>query len=318
MAEIGYALSSEEHPPMDLVDYAERAEDVGFEFASISDHYHPWTSQQGNSPFVWSVLGAIAERTDDLRVGTGVTCPIERIHPAVVAQAAATTAAMRPDRFYLGLGTGENLNEHVTGAKWPPHPVRLEMLAEATDVIRRLWSGENVNHRGEHFTVENARLFTLPETPPPIYVAASGVETATSVGAWADGLVSTAPKEELVSAFADASDDDPARYGQVTVCWAEREAAARETAHEWWPNTALPGELAQDLPTPVHFEQAAQLVTADDVAETVVCGPDADRHIDGIQTFVDAGFDHVYVHQVGPDQRGFFSFYEEEVLPSFS
>lgn len=317
MVNLGYAMSSEEHSPNALVDNAGRAEEVGFEHALISDHYHPWIERQGESPFVWAPLGAIARETNDLRVGTGVTCPTMRIHPAIIAQAAATAAVMFDGRFFLGVGTGERLNEHVTGERWPPHHVRLEILEEAVGVIRELWSGGMHSHDGEHYTVENARLFTLPEDPPAIAVAAGGTDTAAFAGQVGDALVSTAPKDEIVETFEDAADENAPRYGQATVCWAETEEQARETVHEWWPNSALPGELGQELPTPTHFEQATELVTEEDAVEHVPCGPDPDRHVETIETFVDAGFDHVYVHQVGPDQEEFLRFYEEEVLPSF-
>ncbi len=316
MVELGYALSSEEHGPSALVEYAQRAEDAGFEFASLSDHFHPWISTQGNSPFAWTVLGGIAEATDDLEVGTGVTCPTVRLHPAIVAQAAATTAAAMDGRFVLGVGTGENLNEHVVGERWPPHPVRLDMLEEAVEILRELWTGEEYTHHGEHFTVENARLFTVPDEPPPIHVAASGPRTASAAGRIGDGLISTAPDEEVVEAFADEAGDAPTT-GQLTVCWDDDESAAVETAHEWWPNTALPGQLGQDLPTPVHFEQAIGLVDREDVAEAMVCGADVDEHVAAIEEFADAGFDRVYVHQVGPDQEAFFEGYEADVLPAF-
>jgi G6PDH family F420-dependent oxidoreductase len=320
MVELGYALSSEEHDPNRLVGYAADAEDAGFSFAVVSDHYHPWTTTQGESPFVWSVLGGIARETDSLEVGTGVTCPIRRTHPAIVAQAAATAGVMLPDRFFLGVGTGERLNEHVVGGDWPPHHVRLDMLEEAVGVIRELWQGGMHSHRGDHFTVEDARVFTLPpdDQLPPIHVAAGGKQTAEAAASFGDGLVSTSPDADLVETFADAGGGDAPRYGQVTVCWAESEAEARRTAREWWPNGALPGELGQLLPTPTHFEQAAELVTEDDVAEAMVLGPDAQDHVDRVEAFADAGFDHVYVHQVGPDQEGFLRFYESEVLPSFA
>ncbi len=317
MVSIGYALSSEEHGPSQLVDNAVRAEERGFDFALVSDHFHPWIERQGNSPFVWSVIGGIAAETDSLRLGTGVTCPIGRLHPAIVAQAAATAAAQLPDRFFLGVGTGENLNEHVLGDRWPPYPLRLSMLEEAVEVIRRLWEGEEVTFRGEHFVVEDARLFTIPETLPPVHVAASGTHTATEAGRFGDGLVSTAPDADVVDAFAEDGGGDAPTFGQLTVCWADDEDEAVETALEWWPNAALPGQLGQELPTPAHFEQACQLVDEDDIAEQVVCGPDPERHVDGIREFVDAGFDHVYVHQVGPDQGSFMDAYRRDVLPAF-
>ena len=317
MAEIGYALSSEEHAPNDLVRYARRAEEVGFPFALISDHYHPWISRQGNSPFVWGVIGGIAHATQRLHLGTGVTCPLIRIHPAIVAQAAATAAAMMPGRFFLGVGTGENLNEHILGDRWPSADVRQEMLEEAIRVIRLLWQGGSRDHRGRYYTVENARIYTLPEELPPIMVAASGPQAAELAGRIGDGLIATSPRAELVQRFEAAGGAGKPRYGQVTVCWAEDEAEAKRTAHEWWPNTAVKGQLSQDLPTPSHFEQAAGMVREEDVAEALICGPDPERHVAAIRQFVDAGFDHVYVHQVGPDQEGFFRFYEREVLPTF-
>ena len=315
MPELGYALSSEEHGPDALVDHAVRAEDAGFEHALISDHYHPWVEQQGEAPFVWSTLGAVARETDSIRVGTGVTCPIVRLHPAVVAQAAASVAAMFDGRFFFGVGTGENLNEHVVGERWPEFDVRMEMLAEALDVIRSLWTGENVSHHGEHYTVENAKLFTLPEAPPDVYVSGTGPKSAEKAGELGDGLVSTAPVEEFVEGFRDAGEGP--RYGQMTVCYAEDEEEAKETAATYWPNTAIPGELSWELPTPKHFEAAAAAIGDEAVAEQVVTAPDADAHLEKIQTFVDAGFDHVYVHQIGPNQEGFVDFYESEVLPSF-
>lgn len=324
--ELGYALSSEEHPPLDLVRYAQMAEQTGFGHALISDHFHPWTDRQGQSSFVWSVLGAIATSTSHLTVGTGVTCPTIRTHPAIIAQAAATVAMMMPGRFFLGVGAGENLNEHILGDKWPASDERREMLSEAIEVIRELWEGGQVSHRGPHYTVENATLYSRPDTPPPLMVAASGEAAARLAGSHGDGLISTAPDATLVEAFLGARassgsrrggpiSESPSRYGQLTVCWAAEEADARRTALEWWPNSALHGELSVELPLPAHFEQATADVTEDHIAESVVCGPDPQRHLDAIGAFADAGFDHVYVHQVGPDQEGFMRFYAEHILP---
>jgi coenzyme F420-dependent glucose-6-phosphate dehydrogenase len=312
--EIGYALSSEEHGPADLVRYARLAEERGFTYALVSDHFHPWTDRQGQSPFVWAVIGAIAEATERLRLGTGVTCPTMRTHPAVIAHASATAAALLPGRFFLGLGTGENLNEHVLGDAWPEGAVRLEMLAEAIDVIRLLWQGGYQSHHGRHYTVEQARLYTLPEEPPPIMIAADKEDAAELAATAGDGLIGTSPDEELLSQFEAAGGKGKPRFGQVTVCWAEDEASARKTALEWWPNAALPGELSQELALPRHFEQAAQLVSEDAVAETVVCGPDPDAHRSAIEEYAEAGYDHVYVHQVGLDQEGFLDFYSREIL----
>jgi coenzyme F420-dependent glucose-6-phosphate dehydrogenase len=314
MPEIGYSLSSEEHRPGDLVRFAAAAEASGFRFALISDHFHPWTDAQGQSPFVWSVLGGIARATDHLRVGTGVTCPTTRVHPAIVAHAAATVADMLPGRFFLGVGSGENLNEHILGDAWPPAGIRLRMMEEAVAIIRELFTGDLVTHDGEYYTLHTARLYTLPEQPPPIMVAASGPKAAEVAGRIGDGLVSVAPNPEVVGQYRQHGGDGP-RYGQIHVCWAPDEAQAVETAHRQWVNAAIPGELGQELPLPAHFEQAGKNVRPEDVAEIVVCGPDPERHRAEIAKYADAGFDHVYVHQVGPDQDGFFRFYADEVLP---
>jgi coenzyme F420-dependent glucose-6-phosphate dehydrogenase len=315
--EIGYALSSEEHPPSDLVKHARLAEEAGFTHALVSDHFHPWVDAQGESPFVWATLGGIAEATERIRVGTGVTCPMIRTHPAVIAHAAATVAAMMPGRFFLGVGTGENLNEHVVGARWPAGDERLEMLAEAIDVVRLLWAGGQQTHRGKHYTVEDARLYTLPDELPQIVVAAAKPGAAELAGR-NDGLVGVAPDAELIERFEAAGGAGKPRYGQVTVCWGEDEERAKQTAYEIWPNAAIKGELSQELPNPEHFEQAAQMVTPDDVAESVPCGPDPGPIREQIDEYAEAGYDHVYIHQVGPDQEGFVRFAEREILPRYS
>jgi G6PDH family F420-dependent oxidoreductase len=315
MVRIGYALSSEEHEPRRLVEHARAAEGAGFEFALISDHYHPWIDAQGHSPFVWSVLGAIANATTTLEVGTGVTCPMIRIHPAIIAQAAATTACLMPGRFFLGVGTGENLNEHILGDKWPEHEVRAEMLEESLEVIRFLWEGDQASHQGVYYTVENARIYDLPDPLPRIHVAASGPRAGQLAGRIGDGLITTAPDEEVVDGFRSAGGTGKPMYGQLTVCWAESRQAAIKTAHEIWPTAAIRGEAGQELPVPAHFEQLATMVTPESVAEAVVCGPDPEPVLEKIRAFEAAGFDNVYLHQVGPDQAGFLRFAERELLP---
>jgi G6PDH family F420-dependent oxidoreductase len=312
---IGLALSSEEHPGPELVDIAVGAEQAGFAFAMLSDHYLPWTTAQGESPFAWSVLGAIANATSKLRLGTGVTCPLLRYHPTLVAQAAATVATLAERRFWLGLGTGERLNEHVIGVRWPPADVRLEMLEEAVEVIRALWSGDEVDHRGAYFTVENARLFSRPSEPVPILIAASGPQAARVAGRLGDGLVSTAPDAQLVDGYrAGGRAPSGPRVGQVTVCWAEDEAEARATALRVWPNAAIHGAASQELSRPEDFEALAKGVTPDQVAELVVCGPDPAPYRRAIDEFAAAGYDHVYLHQVGKDQRGFIEFAARNLL----
>jgi len=318
MPELGYALSSEEHGPMQLVRNAVRGEEVGFSYALISYHFHPWIDRQGESSFVWSVIGAVAHATERLRLGTGVTCPTIRTHPAVIAHASATAAVMMDGRFFLGVGSGENLNEHVLADRWPPVRDRLDMLEEAVEVIRELWSGKLVSHRGAHYQVANARLYTVPDEPPPVMVAAGGEAAAEVAGRIGDGLVLATPSEDAVEKFAESGGEGKPRYGQCHVCFAETEEEAKKTALEWFPNIALAGELSQELPQPAHFEQAAEMLSEDDMAEVVACGPDPERHVEMIQRFVDAGCDHVYFHQIGPDQDGFFEFYAREILPRFS
>ncbi|HEX9443357.1 MAG TPA: TIGR03557 family F420-dependent LLM class oxidoreductase [Candidatus Binatia bacterium] len=313
--ETGYSLSSEEHPPADLVRFARVAEDSGFTFALISDHFHPWIGRQGHSPFVWSVIGGISQATRRLSLGTGVTCPTLRTHPAIIAQAAATSALMMPDRFFLGLGTGENLNEHILGRYWPPIEVRREMLREAVEILRLLWRGGSRSHRGKYFTVEAARIFSLPDRPPPILIAAAGKKSADLAGRIADGLIGVAPQSDVVKTFRISGGTGKPCYGQMKVCWAESEDAAKAVARAVWPVAGLPGSLMTELATPALFEQASGLVTEEAVANKIVCGPDPARHIEKIDQYRDAGFDHVYVHQVGPDQEGFFRFYERAVLP---
>jgi G6PDH family F420-dependent oxidoreductase len=315
MVELGFTLSAEEGEPSDLVRLAELAEEAGFSFATISDHFHPWISAQGHSPFVWSVLGGIAARTERLRVGTAVTCPLIRMHPAIVAHAAATTAAMMPGRFFLGVGTGENLNEHVTGDRWPSASERRDLLEEAIGILRELWEGGLVEHRGPHYRVIDARLYTLPPEPPPIYVAAGGERATRMAAELGDGMIGTAPESELVRSFEQHGGRGKPRLGQITICWAQDEAAAIDTAMRWWPTAAVPGELTQELPLPRHFEQASGSVTPSELAELIVCGPDVDKHVEAILRYEEAGYDHVFVHQVGPDQEGGLRFLAEQVLP---
>src|SRR3954470_3520329 len=223
---LGYSLSCEEHRPDDLVRFAQRAESIGFEYAAISDHFHPWVEAQGNSPYVWTVLGAIAQATQRLELGTGVTCPTMRYHPAIVAQAAATVATMMPGRFFLGVGTGEALNEHVVGAPWPRYGVRASMLEEAVEVIRRLWSGETCDHHGRYYDVDRARIYSMPDHPPELVVAAAGPNAAALAGRIGDGLMNFSPDEEVAEAFAAAGGSAKPRYLQVNVCWAATEEEA--------------------------------------------------------------------------------------------
>jgi G6PDH family F420-dependent oxidoreductase len=310
---IGYFLSCEEFGPHALVAQARLAQRAGIDRVWISDHYHPWNDRQGQSPFVWSVIGGIAATTN-LRVTTAVTCPTVRIHPAVVAQAAATAALMLPGRFLLGVGSGENLNEHVLGDRWPRVEVRLEMLEEAVHVLRTLWEGKLTSHDGRHYRVENACIYSRPPEPPPVLVSALGPKSVSLAARIGDGLISTRPDQESLERYVAEGGSGP-KQGGLKVCWARDEQTARKTAFELWPNTLVPGQLSQELALPSHFEQASQLVTEDALAETIPCGPDPERHLASIRQYLDAGFDEVYVSQIGDDQAGFFDFYRRELAP---
>jgi G6PDH family F420-dependent oxidoreductase len=315
MVNYGYTLSSEEQSPLDSVRYAVRAEELGFEFLSISDHFHPWIPEQPHSPFVWSTIGGVAVQTERIRLGTGVTCPMIRTHPAIVAHAAATVQVMMEGRFYLGLGTGENLNEHIVGERWPAYDIRQEMLDEAIDIIRLLWEGGQQSYYGAYYTLENAEIYTLPDEPPLIYLAAAGPKASQYAGERGDGLITTSPSSETVTGFQNAGGEGKPVYGQLTLCWAKTKEEAVRTAHQAWPTAGLGGELSQELPTPAHYRQAVQLVREEDIEQAIVCGPDPEPVIAKVQEYVDAGFDHIYLHQVGEDQEGFFQFYERDVLP---
>jgi coenzyme F420-dependent glucose-6-phosphate dehydrogenase len=312
---IGLHLSSEELPPEALVATARRAEAAGFAFLTISDHFHPWTRRQGQSPFVWAVLGAIAQVTERIPVGTAVTCPTIRMHPAIVAHAAATAAAMLPERFFLGVGTGERLNECVVGDPWPSAPVRRQMLAEAVEIMRALWTGEVVRaHRGAHYTVEHARVFTRPRTPPPVIISGFGPRSAALAGRIGDGYMHVAPEGELVEVFRSAGGHGKPCYGKLDTCVAASDAEARRIAHATWPTSGLSGELGQELPTPEHFEQATASVREEDVARSILCSADPERHRAALLEFREAGFDQVIVQQCGPDQERLIALYEQEML----
>jgi G6PDH family F420-dependent oxidoreductase len=315
LIEIGYALSSEEHAPNHLVEHGRAAEEAGFAFAMISDHFHPWTTRQGNAPFVWSVLGGLAHATERIRIGSGVTCPTMRIHPAIIAHAAGTVAAMMPGRFFLGVGTGEYLNEHILGETWPEPEIRLEMLEEAVEIIRGLWEGGLYSHYGDYFTVQDARLYTLPKDPPPIFVAASGEETAAAAGEIADGLISLDHGPEMVAKFKKSGGEGRPCIGQVTVCWARSVKEAEKTVREWWPISALSGILHADLPTPEHFDDVIELMGQPAIPEDILLGPDPEPYLKTIESLADNGYDQVYLHQIGPDQKGFFEFFKDSLHP---
>jgi G6PDH family F420-dependent oxidoreductase len=315
---IGYFLSSEEFGPRDLINQAKLAEESGFDGLWISDHLHPWNESQGHSAFVWSTIGAISQVTSKMKVTTAVTCPTIRIHPAIVAQAAATCAVLLEGRFALGVGSGEALNEHVFGDRWPPADERLEMLEEAIEVIRSLWQGGMQSHRGEHYRVENAQIYDLPKALPPILISGFGpksIELAARIG---DGFCTVQPDADAVRDYRRKGGGNNLVAGGMKVCWGKSEARARKTAYKLWPNEVLPGELAQILPTPAHFEQATSLVSEEMIGESIPCGPDIEHHLEAIEQFAAAGFDELYVQQIGGDHEQFFETYATEVLPHYN
>ncbi|HEX3616515.1 MAG TPA: TIGR03557 family F420-dependent LLM class oxidoreductase [Solirubrobacteraceae bacterium] len=315
---IGYFLSSEEFGPRELVAQAVKAQQAGFEDLWISDHFHPWNDEQGHSSFVWATIGAIAQAAPGMGVTTAVTCPTMRIHPAVIAQAAATAAVLLDGRFVLGVGTGEALNEHILGDRWPSAPERREMLEEAVAIIRQLWIGGVQSHTGKHYQVDHARVYDLPDEMPKILVSGFGprsVELAAEIG---DGFVTVGPDGDAVSQFRTQAKRGQLVGGGLKVCFDADEKRAKQTAYRLWPNEALPGELAQILPTPAHFEQACELVSEDAATADVPCGPDLDEHIAAVRAYEEAGFDELYIQQIGPNQDAFFDAYRQHVLPQFA
>jgi G6PDH family F420-dependent oxidoreductase len=315
---IGYFLSAEEYGPRELVEQAAMAEDAGFQSLWISDHFHPWNDKQGQSGFVWSVIGAISQ-VCSLPVTTAVTCPTVRIHPALVAQAAATSSVLLGGRFTLGVGSGEALNEHVLGDGWPSENTRLEMLEEAVEVIRDLFGGEFVTRSGKHYSVDHARLYSLPDSPPPIYVSGFGPKSAALAGRVGDGYITTQPDRDLIGVFRDNGGTGKPMQAGYKVCWGEDDDACVRIAHDLWANEGLPGELAQVLPSPRHFEQASQLVPESSTRESIAYGHDPERHLESFRPYAEAGFDVVHISQIGGREResnikGFFDFYRE-LLP---
>jgi G6PDH family F420-dependent oxidoreductase len=315
MLKLGYKLMAEEHGPGDLVRNTQRAEQVGFDFAAISDHFSPWIEEQGHSPFAWSVLGAAAQATSRIGLMTSVTCPIMRYHPAIVAQATATLGVLSNDRFTLGLGAGERLNEHVVGAGWPGRAERHERLSEAADIIQGLLAGDLQNYRGEYFRLDHARLFDRPERKPAVVMAAGGTEAARLAGRKADGLVATEARPDLIEAFVQSGGSGP-RYAEVALCHAEREEEARQTAHHYfrWSVTGWP--VQAELPDTEGFAAATKTVSPEAVTEVVSCGPSPERHLEAIDRYVQAGYDHIILVQIGPDQEGFFDLFERTLAPA--
>ena len=310
----GYFLSCEEFSPAQLVEQARLAADAGFDALWISDHFHPWNDEQGQSPFVWSMIGAISQ-VCDLPVTTAVTCPTMRINPVIVAQAAATSAVLLDGRFVLGIGTGEALNEHILGQAFPTVDVRLEMLEEAVDVMRKLWTGEVVSHRGTHYTVDTARIYTVPDEPVPVYMSAFGPKATEVAARIADGFITTSPDQEMVDKFhAEAGADKPTQAG-FKVAYAATKDEGVDIAHRLWANSGVPGELAQVLPSPKHFEQASTLVTREMTADSATCGSDVAEHLKAYDPYLEVGFDELYVSNMGPNYADMLRMYGAEILP---
>jgi G6PDH family F420-dependent oxidoreductase len=313
---LGYFLSSEEYSPRELVRQALLAKQAGFDRLWISDHLHPWNDEQGHSGFVWSTIAAISAAAPGMRVTTAVTCPTVRQHPLIVAHAAATSATLLEGRFQLGVGSGEALNEHVLGTPWPEIDRRLSMLEEAVEVIRTLWKGGVQSHHGEHYTVENARIYDLPDEPTPILVSGFGPQATDLAARIGDGYCTVGPDDELIARFRENGGGDKPVQAGTKICVGDPEDAVR-TIHRLWPNEALGGELAQVLPMPAHFEQACELVTEEMVADAVPHGHDVDAYAEHVQSFADAGADELFIQQIGPNQEAFFDGPAAELLSRF-
>ena len=315
MVKLGYKLMTEEHGPADLVRNAKRAEQAGFDFAAISDHYFPWLEEQGHAPFAWSVLGAVAEATEHLGLMTSVTCPIMRYHPAIIAQAAATMGLLADGRFTLGLGAGERLNEHVVGSGWPGVVERHERLSEALDIIQGLLSGKLTTYRGQHFQLDHAKLFDRPKRKVPVIVAAGGPEAGRLAGEKADGLMMTEPEKELIKAFTAAGGKGP-RYAEVAMCCGADEDKARKTAHRYFRWSLAGWPVLAELPHDGAFAAASEHVSVETIGEEISCGPSADRHLEAIHEFTAIGCDHIILTQIGPDQDFFFELFERKLAPA--
>lgn len=314
---LGWWASSEEHDPRALVDHAVAAEAAGLRTLMISDHLRPWVRAQGQAPYVWTVLGAMAQATDSLEVGTGVTALVHRAHPVTIAQAVATASVMFEGRFFLGVGTGERLNEQPFGERWPRAGERRAWLAEAIDLIRRLCAGELVDHRGDHWVVERLRLATRPAAVPPVFVASSGPKSARLAGELGDGLIGVAPDARVVDVFRGAGGRGKRCSAQLHVSIAATRDEARDQAWAWWPNAAVPPTVLTELATPAEFEAVADAAGPSTLEDTVVCATDAEQVVEAVDRFVAAGFDTVYLHQVGPDQRRLLDLVESELLPHY-
>lgn len=313
---IGFKLMAEAYGPKEIVEQAVAAEQAGFDFVEVSDHFHPWLFSQQHSGFAFSMLAAIAARTERLELATGVTCPIMRYHPAIVAQMAATTAVLSDGRFTLGVGAGERLNEHIIGAGWPSVTVRHDMLTEALEIIRLLMTGGYHSYEGDHFDLDDARVFDLPEVPPRLVVAAGGTRAARLAAELGDGLFATEPKAELVSTYRDFDGTGPT-YAEVPLAFSEDPERAAENAHRTMRFGVTGWKVQSELPNPINFEAATSFVRVSDMAEAFGCGADVERHMEVATPFVEAGFDHLVLMNAGPpdEMEAFFAHVESTLRP---
>ncbi|MGY1839694.1 MULTISPECIES: TIGR03557 family F420-dependent LLM class oxidoreductase [unclassified Modestobacter] len=311
--QVGYKLATEAFGPQQIIEHTVAAEEAGFDFVELSDHYHPWLEEQGHSGFTWSMLGAMAARTSRIQLATGVTCPMIRYHPAVIAQAAATVQIISGNRFTLGIGSGERLNEHVVGGGWPAVRIRHHMLREALEIINLLWQGGYQSYEGKYLTLEDARVFDLPEQLPVIAVAAGGPGAAKLAAEHGSGLFATDADPSLVTAYTEHGGSGP-RYAEVPMSWAQSEDAAVQEALEKsrWALSGWP--VMSELPNPVNFDAASSTVTAEDIKGQFSCGPDLDAHVQQAQPYVDAGFDHLVLQNTGPDPEGFMQVCKDELI----
>ncbi|HUN35127.1 MAG TPA: TIGR03557 family F420-dependent LLM class oxidoreductase [Trebonia sp.] len=305
---IGYKLATEGFGPKELIRQAVLAEQAGFDFLEISDHFHPWVEAQGHSAFTWSLLPAIAMKTERIGLATGVTCPSMRYHPAVIAQAAATMAIISDGRFTLGVGAGERLNEHVTGEGFPGRRARHERFREALEIIRLLWQGGYRSYNGRHLRLEEARIFDLPEELPVIAVAASGPASARIAADLGDGLFAVDPDGDLISRWQQLGGHGPA-YGEMPLAWAPDEEGAVEAILDKSSFSLTGWKVMSELPNPANFEAATATVTAEQIRRQFACGPDPKRHLEVARQYVEAGFDHLVAANVGPDPDGFMDFF---------
>jgi G6PDH family F420-dependent oxidoreductase len=315
MLQLGYKLMSEEHGPAALVRNAKRAEQAGFAFAAISDHFSPWLEEQGHASLAWSVLGAVANATQRIGLMTAVTCPIMRYHPAIIAQGAATLGLLSNNRFTLGIGAGERLNEHIIGHGWPGRAERHERLSEAADVIQGLLAGTMTNFRGRYFQLDHARLFDRPDRKPAVAMAAGGIEAARLAARKGDALVATEPRADLIEAYVSSGGSGP-RYAEVALCYAKREQDARKIAHHFFRWSMAGWPVMAELPDIEGFAAASKHVSPEIVAQSISCGPSPERHLEAIDRYVQAGFDHVILVQIGPEQDQFCEFFERDLAPA--